>query len=395
MKAIRSGLGLWILWLLIGPWSNAQSRSELERRLQKLTQRIEATRQLLKRTNQKYRRTTAYLQLLNRQIQDRQRLIHTLRQENLLLDERIRTKQKIIASLQKDLQQLLKEYHQILVVTYKLKRQYLPIQFIIDAKGFRDATRRFKLLQFYEEHRRNQLELIRQTEAALRSEMEKLMEEQTRKRQVMARLQQEKKQLSLRLKEREHLREQLANEKSRLLRQLTEQRKEAKRLDAAIRDAIRREMNARKKKPLTGKEKVLTDAFIRQKSKMPWPVRRGVLLRSFGTQSHPVIRNVKIQNNGIDIRTYLDEPVRTVADGIVSRIVILPSGSRAVLVRHGRYYTVYSNLRQTKVKVGQSVTQGDIVGYVRKGRYSNVPELHFEVWEGVERHNPIRWLRPR
>ncbi len=372
-----------------------QSRAELERRRQQLTKRIEATRRLIQRTNREYRQTTAYLRLLNRQIHDRQRLIHTLRQELAFLNERIEAKEKIIRALQRDLQHLLQEYQRLLVHTYQLKRQYLPLQFILDSEGLRDAARRLKLLQFYEEHRRQQLRLIRQTEATLRREMERLTEQHHQKQALLRQLRQEEAALLRQIEERERLRRRLAGEKNRLLRQLAEQRREAKRLDEAIREAIRRELAARRKKPLTGKEKELSEAFARQKRKLPWPVRRGVLLRSFGTHPHPVIRNVKIQNNGIDIRTYADEPVRAVADGVVSRIVILPTGSKAVLVRHGNYYTVYSNLREAKVKAGQTVVQGDVVGFVRKGRYSNVPELHFEVWEGVKRHNPITWLRPR
>ncbi len=390
----------WVLWL--GGWvlsmsavGYGQSRSTLEQRRKRLQRKIKATQRLLNKTTRAYRQTAAYLQLLDRQIQDRQRLIHTLTDEIYALNRQIEAKQKVIDALEQDLRSLKSEYKRLLIAVYRIKRQYLPVTFILDAPRLDGTVKKVRLLRFYEEHRRQQIRLIQQTQAVLKRETEALKAQHQERQQLLRRIRREEAQLQQRQKERQVLVQQLRRKKQTLLRQLAEQRQEARRLDEAIRAAIRKEMAARKRRPLKGKEKALAAAFAQKRGRLPWPVKRGVLLRSFGMHPHPVIKNVKVQNNGIDIRTYLDEPVRAVADGVVSRIVILPTGSRAVLVRHGGYYTVYSNLRKTTVKTGQSVYAGDVMGYVRNGRHSQVPELHFEVWKGVQRQNPTRWLRRR
>jgi murein DD-endopeptidase MepM/ murein hydrolase activator NlpD len=146
---------------------------------------------------------------------------------------------------------------------------------------------------------------------------------------------------------------------------------------------------------LTPEEKVLSDNFISNKGKLPWPVESGVISSSFGEHPHAVLDGIKVKNNGIDIATKKGSSARAVFNGIVTSIIVITNTNKAVLIRHGDYFTVYSNLESVSVSKGQTVTTKQRIGTVYTGDSDGKTELHFEVWEGKLLCNPALWLAGR
>lgn len=123
------------------------------------------------------------------------------------------------------------------------------------------------------------------------------------------------------------------------------------------------------------------------------PVREGVVARPYGRQPHPVLKNIEVTNNGIDIRTSEGEAVRVVHDGTVVGIQMIPGHDNTVIVQHGNYYSVYANLQNCVVQKGQKVRSGDVLGQVGTNPITGEAELHFEIWNQKARMDPTQWVR--
>ncbi len=134
-------------------------------------------------------------------------------------------------------------------------------------------------------------------------------------------------------------------------------------------------------------------AFKRQRGRLPWPVEGGFIARSYGKQKHPTLKNIEVTNNGIDIRSSEDAPVKNIFDGKVAGVQFIPGHDYTVILQHGNYYTVYSNLSETALTKGQVVKAGTQIGRVSTNPISGAAELHFELWRGKERLNPAAWIK--
>lgn len=210
--------------------------------------------------------------------------------------------------------------------------------------------------------------------------------------------------------------EQLKKKERVLASELQEKQKRRREIDAAIKKAIENEIRAANKKKaattktktetattksetssapfvinLTPEEQIVSNSFINNKGKLPWPVAKGNKISDFGTAPHPDVPSVMIENRGIDILVEAGTHVRAVFDGVVSGVLDM-MGTKVVMVRHGEYLSVYQNLETVNVKKGDKVTTKQVLGTVAKTTGSLTYELHFEVWKNTSYLNPNSWL---
>jgi murein DD-endopeptidase MepM/ murein hydrolase activator NlpD len=144
---------------------------------------------------------------------------------------------------------------------------------------------------------------------------------------------------------------------------------------------------------LTTAEKVLSGDFSGNQGKLPWPVQRGLITDHFGEHPHAILKHVVVRNSGIDITTQANAKARTVFKGEVTKIVAIPGGNMAVIIRHGNYLTVYSNLSEVFVKEGQKVTTKEEIGTVFTDKdEDNKTILKFQLWRENNKLNPEDWL---
>ena len=185
----------------------------------------------------------------------------------------------------------------------------------------------------------------------------------------------------------------------------TQRKQESQRreLDAAIRKAIEAELKPKagttgsKSKldvTLTPEAKELNADFEKNKGKLPWPVEKGVITSPFGRQPHPVLAGIVIENNGIDITTEKGAGVRALFRGEVSSVIVIPGAGKAVIVSHGAYRSVYSNLRDVNVAKGQKVETKQALGTVLTD--DDGSKAHLELWkitaDGLVKVDPAQWL---
>lgn len=143
----------------------------------------------------------------------------------------------------------------------------------------------------------------------------------------------------------------------------------------------------------TKEETLLSGDFERNRGRLPWPTSNGFIRGHFGIQNHPVLKFVTINNKGIYIQTPAGSAARAVFDGVVSSIFFTPGSNSAVIIRHGKYLTIYANLTQISVQVGQKVSAKQSLGRIfTDGENDNKTELYFQVRNGTSIQNPENWL---
>ena len=143
------------------------------------------------------------------------------------------------------------------------------------------------------------------------------------------------------------------------------------------------------------KERILSGSneFEKNQNKLIWPVDKGILLSPFGEVNHKNLPGIKIINNGVEIGVEKNATIRSIFNGVVTKIIIMPNGLKAVIIRHGEYLSVYSNLVDTYIQVGQKVITKQPIGVVFTKKEDNSGVLDFQIWKGLEKINPMNWLK--
>jgi septal ring factor EnvC (AmiA/AmiB activator) len=385
-------------FLLLGStpaWS--QSRTQLEKRRKALLEEIERTNRELATTQKDRKNALARYLTLQNQVRNREQLMLTLDQEITYMTNSIERANIAVEALDADLARLKDEYAQTLRTAYRHKMSSSFLLFLFSSDSFNEAFRRWQYIRQYEKYRRRQAEVIEQTQQTLANKMNALVQQKADKQQLLQDYQNQQRMLAGELKTKNQLLRSLRQDEKRLAGQLSQQQEAHRRLNRAIEEVIRAELAAedsRAEKSETGAEAEaaairLSANFQENRGRLPWPVSRGRIVKYFGTQPHPKLPSVKIVNNGVDIRIQGDRAVRAIFSGKVVSTSFIPGYKNIVILRHGKYYSVYSNLDVVDVSRGQTLGGGDPLGRVS----GDDPLLHFEIWREKSRMNPQEWLR--
>jgi len=375
------------LCLLISNSTQAQSRSELEKKRKQMEKEIAFTNKLISETSEKQKKNVQYLQVINQQLSTREKLVENLYAEMRVIGESIKESQAVITSLEEDLNNLKAEYAEMLRYSYKTRSASSKLGFIVAAEDFNQAWQRLKFLQYYSEYRQKQMEIIIKTRESLEGKVTELDKQQDEKNELLQK-KEEKTELLAELKKKEkELRKEVARKKAA-----------AEELNKAIADLIKKEMKAKESTgesyASTPEAKLISGAFEKNKSQLPWPVQKGFIVSKFGKQAHPTLKGIYTNNKGVDIRTEKGSSVRAIYDGEVRAVVTMRSGAKSVLVRHGAYFTVYSNLDNVLVKPTDKLRAKQEIGTVKVSPEGQA-EVHLEVWNGSSNMNPEEWLARR
>jgi septal ring factor EnvC (AmiA/AmiB activator) len=274
--------------------------------------------------------------------------------------------------------------------------------FVLSANNFNDAMRRWRYFVRYDEQRKRQITLVGKTQESLNQKIVILQATKDSKQELLVENEQQNEERSKALENQEKLLDKLKEKEADIQADLTEKEAAKARLTDAIDRAIRadlrkaqataRKSNKGKPRKLSASDKKISTAFRKAKRKLPMPVK-GVITGKYGTQKHPTLKRITIKNNGIDIKTYKNSKVKAVFRGEVINVFAIPGAQNAVMIRHGNYYSVYSNLRQVTVSKGQKIKQGQVVGIVGVSAKTNQSELHLEIWKDSKHLNPSAWLK--
>ena len=419
MKRLRI---IWVLLLLalVSPGyaqkTKGKSKQQLQSEINSLQKEISTANQLLKKTKKDKEMTLNEVSILDQKIKQRENLIKAYNEQISVLDEEIKSGQSNIKTLNSDLSKLQKEYAKMIVFANKNRNNYDKLGFIFASKDFNQAFSRLRYIREFNDARKVKMEQIASTERQISSEVE--ANQQAREEQA-ALLKDEKTQQEALQKEKKDLNGQVAKLKKKegkIQQDIKNKQQQAKKLQKAIDDIIaeeirkanaeaerKRKEEAKKNKTttttpkekgmaLTPAEKTLSNNFVNNKGKLPWPVERGVISSSFGKHASVVSNKVTVTNNGIDIATTENAQARAVFDGEVASVTKLTGSNTVVILRHGEYFTVYSNLENVIVKRGDKVKTKQTLGTIHTNKTEKKTVLHFELLKEQNRQDPANWL---
>lgn len=393
-------LSLLLLFLFLATATAQESRSELESRRKQLQEDIEATARELSDTRKTRQATLNRFLILRRSIQQRQALIQTLEKEVSYTNQSIERTQIVLEALEGDLDRLKQEYSQLLRIALRHKLSQSYLQFLFSARSLNDAFQRWQYIRQYERYRKRQANLIQETQMTLQQKADELTVERAEKDSLLLEVKAQQSSMETELQDKNRLLVSLQSDEKRLADELAEQERAVAELNQLIENVIRKEMLAKRKRARTpdalentpetpSTDAALSAGFADYRGRLPWPVSSGTIIKPFGVHPHPRLKSVKITNNGIDIRTEQQAPVRAVFEGTVAGTQFIPGYQNTVIIQHGQYYTVYSNLAEVFVKRGDIVQKAQQIGRLN----STKPEVHFEVWREKNRLNPEQWVQ--
>ncbi len=411
------------VFLLLTALANGQSLDELRKKKQKTNEQIKYTTKLLEEAKKNQTKTLNKFKILNKQIELRTTLITGINSEVGVLADFIDQNAWLVASLNADLESLKKEYAQMIVFAQRNQTNYSKLLFVLSSNSFNQAYKRIMYLRQYTEYRKRQAELIQwirdliqvkvsrlqlqraEKETLLLSkkqEADQLNKEKKQQGQYLTTLQQKQKEFEKKLREQQQIEAQLSNEIQKIVEEEVRKARERARELARAKEAAKQTGKPAGKpsaKPaestsyeMTPEEKLASGQFEQNKRRLPWPVERGVITDHFGVHEHPVLKNIQVKNNGIDISTAQGVKARAVFAGEVSRVFMVTGGNMAVIIRHGKYLTVYSNLVNVQVKSGDKVSIKQTIGTIGTDGDDEKTVLKFQIWKENEKMDPEGWI---
>jgi septal ring factor EnvC (AmiA/AmiB activator) len=264
--------------------------------------------------------------------------------------------------------------------------------YLLASKDINQLYARYVYLRQYKEYRRKKVEYIIELKGNIEKVLIELKERKQEKVDAMNELLTEKSLLVKDQNEVNNIINVLKREEDDLIKQIEEKRRMMKKLEKEIEELIRKEASKSRYDLLTPEDRIISDDFVKNKGRLPWPTEKGVITDHFGEHEHPIIKNLKIRNNGIDITTIPNSEVRAIFQGEVSKIFTIKGTNATVIIRHGNYYTVYHNLINVRVKIGDIVSTKADIGEIFYDEKNTQSILHFELWKELEKQNPEEWL---
>jgi septal ring factor EnvC (AmiA/AmiB activator) len=403
---------------------------ELENQRKAALHEIELTNRLLSETRESTRNSLNRLNLLSQQIEQRRKVVSLLNQQINVIDKEIADIRNEILTLEKELHVKRNKYGYSVQKLQKHHTAQDKLLFIFSAGNFTQSFRRMRYLKEYADWQKNQAIEISGKQKVIRAKWEELEKTRDEKQSLLhvregetqtleeeERLQQKeinelnKKQRQLqddlRKKQRQaealnrQIEKQIAEEvaraeaEARISRELEEKSKANNATAAKTNtDSNKRVADSKGGYAMTKEEKQLSDNFATRRGRLPVPVTgQYSIVSTFGEQQYQDLKYVRIINNGIDIQATTNSEARAVFEGKVTSVFTQRGFNNSVIIRHGNYLTVYSNLSEVYVKQGDQIKARQSIGKVfTDSENDNATILHFELWKERDKQNPQAWL---
>lgn len=368
-----------------------QDVSQQTERKRKIEEEINFIDKQLKSISSKQKATTEQLSLIRRKVSDRKSLISELDKRIAVIEDAMTSKQREINRLQKELDTLSIYYNRLIYNTYKNRDTRVWFLYILSSENIGQGYRRFAFLKSLAGEVSTQADKMRAKQAELEAERAKLAEMRAEAKSTKAERENEYRKLVAEEKKSNDDMKRLAKSEKQYRSDLAAKKKEVERLNKEIQKLLKTTV-AQQKKDQTQVDTALSGEFAKNKGKLPWPLKQGVIVERFGVHNHPVYTHLKLPDNpGVTFSTTQGAEVFSVFDGEVRKIIVMPGYNQCVLVQHGEYFTLYCKLSKVSVKSGQKVKTGDKLGVLEAD--GNASSLHFQIWKGTDKQDPEKWLR--
>ena len=390
-----------------------QSIAELEEKKKQALENLAQTNKLLNETQKSKQGSVNKINLIKRNIKERKTVIQSLNGQIDALERNIGVLRTEKQQLEERLRYLKADYAKLIRETHVRRNHFSPLLFILSSDNAGQAYRRFRYLQEFSDYRKKQAFEIQRVTAQLAVKEKNLTNDVDKKERVLTEKEREAKKLESDRQQESKMLTQLQKKEKKLKDQQKKQQRQANELNNKIqkliaaeirKDEERRRQAANESAKESGKpvpttfemskdEKLIAGNFEKNKGRLPLPVEKGFISGHFGVQPHPVLSHVTTNNKGIYIQAPSGSSARAVFEGVVTQCFMVPGSNSAVIVKHGNYRTVYSNLTEIYVKEGDKVSTKQKIGKIFiDTENDNKTELYLMIYRDTSIQNPELWL---
>ena len=381
-----------VLTVFLSPAYAADSVKDLQKKQKQLQEDIEHTNKMLKQTKKDETATLNKLNLIGQNIKTQRQLINTLDNEITALDRQMGKLNASKDSLQVLLEKYKANYAEMIRLSHYARIQQSALLFVMSSDNFHQLIRRARYAQRVAEFRKQQVERIRNTQAEIDTQNALLQANRNDKKKALNNRKREQENLQRDEKRQKTMLNQLKTKEKDLTKKLQQQQKKVAELNKKIDDMIRKQAEQASKTTLTKEQKLIAGGFEANKGRLPWPIEKGMISGHFGKQQHPVYAQVIVDNKGVYLQTVANAKARAVYKGEVTSCFMV-NGTYAVIIQHGNYRTVYSNLSQLNVKAGDMVETKQVIGTIYTDpEEDQKTELYFQVYKDRNLLNPELWI---
>ena len=391
-------------------------KAKLEKERQSIQDEIREIQSNYSKVKGLKKESLAKLAILQRKLQLQDRLIGNINREIHNLDNEIYLGNVELYRLQVQLDTLKVQYARSVVYAYKNNTSYDFLNFIFSASSFNDALKRISYLKSYRAYREEQVTAIKDRQKLIADKKQQLIAKQAQKKSVLQNQQVQLNELANQKKEKDAVVSKLKSQEKELSKQIASKKKRDKQLQGQIAAIIRRIVEEERKKSVTAAntstantsktttksatkkeyfnlnegQKALAANFEKNKGGLPWPVDNGVVSIPFGSS---VVGGLSIDNPGITISTPSSGgSVKAVFNGEIKAVSNLGDGMM-IMIQHGKYFTIYSNLASVNVSKGSTVSTGQVIGRTGEADDGTGGQLDFMLMIENRNVNPQPWLR--
>lgn len=385
MKRILTYLLIWV-----APFAMAQSVSSLQQQQKDLEKQIATTNKMLQQTQSNKKVTLNKLELLNQNIKTQRKLISNLNQEITALDQQMNTLQASKKQLQGELTDLQDEYARLVRQAHYTQMHQSPLIFLFSSQNFQQLLRRLRYIREFSYYRSQQIEKINTKKQEIEDKNAQLNANRKNKQSSLKAQKREADELARNERKQKQMLTELKKQEKDLKAKLKKQQKQVAELNEKIDKQIRQQTKSAP--TLTKEQQLVAGGFEANQGRLPWPVEKGHISGTFGKHSHPIYKEVIIDNKGIYLQTTKGADARAVYEGQVSSCFVM-NNTYAVIIQHGNYRTVYSGLSKLSVKQGDKVTTKQAIGTIYTNPdEDNKTELYFQIYKDRNILNPSLWL---
>lgn len=399
--------------------TDAEKKEQLEQQMQTLKKEIAEMESKMQATTKKRRLTEQEVAYLKQQITEKEKQISGFKRQVDALGKNIQLTAEEIEDKNETLDDLKKKYAYLLVEVYKnatMRNNQTSALLPNNEQSFITQNYLNRLTQYrkqqaqsvlgniaqLEDKKENLEQSKRRTEASLAAEADKqkkLQADQEKKAKEAEKLSKQEKFTRAQIIKKNKAAQELNKEIQKIIEREIKRARERAAAEAARKATANKNSNtsstpAKTETYLTPMELKLSQGFASNQGRLPWPVAKGAIVGEFGRHEHPTIKDIFIENNGIDIKTVVGGQARAAFDGTVVTIFYLPTTQNCVMIKHGEFFTIYSNIVTPNVKVGDNVTAKQNIGSIYTDPGDNTTKLHFEIWRGKDKLNPSYWIAP-
>ena len=376
------------------------TQKDLELKRISLVNEIKNIQKLINNSKDEKKLVLENIENLNYKLDLQNEIIKITNNELNIISVSIRNNQESINQLQKSQQILKSQYSEMILKSYKTRSKTGKLMFIFSSVNFQQALKRIQYFKQYSEFQNNQLQKIAVNTKELKSLANKLNNDKNLQLKLVSDNKKIKNNINLEISKKNNLLNFISNNQTKYLREIKLKQQKTAKIDKeiekiiakAIAESNRKKNTSSKLFALTPEAKILSNNFISNKGKLPWPVEKGYISLKYGKQPHPIVKTATIQSNGIRIITASFQKARTIFNGSVYRIISSKNGSKTILIQHGNFFTVYKNLSAIYVKKGDKVSTKQELGQIITNKSSGQTILSFSLFRDNKTENPLLWI---